>query len=106
MEPIGRIDSARMEDHINSNIEPSVPLSVYQELYQVIMVMIEMEKRRRMTIVINSRLIFVSFQELGGHRGLSNSSGSRAGRRNFQHIDLQNMDLDRAPLQVNLLSVL
>ena len=23
-----------MEDHINSNIEPSVPLSVYQELYQ------------------------------------------------------------------------
>ena len=39
MEPIGRIDSARMEDHINSNIEPSVPLSVYQELYQVIMVM-------------------------------------------------------------------
>ena len=98
-----------MEDHINSNIEPSVPLSVYQELYQVmmvIMVMIEMEKRRRMTIVINSRLIFVSFQELGGHRGLSNSSGSRAGRRNFQNIDLQNMELDRAPLQVNLLSVL
>ena len=44
MEPIGRIDSARMEDHINSNIEPSVPLSVYQELYQVIMVMIEMEE--------------------------------------------------------------
>ena len=35
LEPIGRIDSARMEDHINSNIEPSVPLSVYQELYQV-----------------------------------------------------------------------
>ena len=42
MEPIGRIDSARMEDHINSNIEPSVPLSVYQELYQVIMVMVVM----------------------------------------------------------------
>ena len=42
MEPIGRIDSARMEDHINSNIEPSVPLSVYQELYQVIMVMMVM----------------------------------------------------------------
>ena len=31
-----------MEDHINSNIEPSVPLSVYQELYQVIMVMVVM----------------------------------------------------------------
>ena len=42
MEPIGRIDSARMEDHINSNIEPSVPLSVYQELYQVILVMVVM----------------------------------------------------------------
>ena len=58
-----------------------------------------------MTMVTNKRLIFVSFQELGGHRGLSNSSGSRAGRRNFQNIDLQNMELDRAPLQVNLLSV-
>lgn len=34
LEPIGRIDPARMEDHINSNIEPSVPMSVYQELYQ------------------------------------------------------------------------
>ena len=56
--------------------------------------------------MINSRLIFVSFQELGGHRGLSNGSGSRAGRRNFQNIDLQNMELDRAPLQVNLFSVL
>ena len=105
MEPIGRIDSARMEDHINSNIEPSVPLSVYQELYQVIRVMLVMIEIKD-TILINSRLIFVSFQELGGHRGLSNSSGSRAGRRNFQNIDLQNMELDRAPLQVNLLSVL
>ena len=94
-----------MEDHINSNIEPSVPLSVYQELYQVIRVMLVMIEIKD-TILINSRLIFVSFQELGGHRGLSNSSGSRAGRRNFQNIDLQNMELDRAPLQVNLLSVL
>merc|ERR1719242_1438764 len=67
LEPIGRLDPARMEDHINSNIEPSVPLSVYQELYQ----------------------------ELGGHRGLSNSSGNHSGRRNFPNIDLQNMELDR-----------
>ena len=94
-----------MEDHINSNIEPSVPLSVYQELYQVIRVMLVMIEIKD-TILINSRLIFVSFQELGGHRGLSNSSGSRGGRRTFQNIDLQNMELDRAPLQVNLLSVL
>ena len=28
--PIGRIDTARMEDHLNSNLDPSVPLSVYQ----------------------------------------------------------------------------
>jgi len=68
LEPIGRIDSARMEDHINSNVEPSVPLSVYQELYQ----------------------------ELGGHRGLSNGSGNNSGsRRNFPNIDLQNLELDR-----------
>ena len=30
--PIGRIDAARMEDHLNSNVDldPSVPMSVYQ----------------------------------------------------------------------------
>jgi len=30
--PIGRIDAARMEDHLNSNVDldPTVPMSVYQ----------------------------------------------------------------------------
>ena len=105
MEPIGRIDSARMEDHINSNIEPSVPLSVYQELYQVIMVMVVMMEEEDDDCDQQPPDLCI-FQELGGHRGLSNSSGSRGGRRTFQNIDLQNMELDRAPLQVNLLSVL
>merc|ERR1712127_654257 len=77
LEPIGRIDSARMEDHINSNIEPSVPMSVYQELYQ----------------------------ELEGHRGLSNSSrGSSGSRRNYASMDITSMgvDLDRGPIVRNL----
>lgn len=34
LESLGRIDPLRMEDHINSNIEPSVPFSLYQELCQ------------------------------------------------------------------------
>jgi len=75
LEPIGRIDPARMEDHINSNIEPSVPMSVYQELYQ----------------------------ELEGQRSLSNSSGSvRSGgsRRTYANMDINSMgvDLDKGPL--------
>ena len=33
--PLARIDAARMEDHINSNIQPSLPPSVFEELCQV-----------------------------------------------------------------------
>ena len=34
--PLARIDAARMEDHLNSNIQPALPPSVFEELYQVI----------------------------------------------------------------------
>lgn len=75
LEPIGRIDPLMMEDHINSNIEPSVPMSVYQELYQ----------------------------ELEGHRGLSNSSNSvrsTGSRKTYANMDINSMgvDLDKGPL--------
>ena len=33
--PLARIDAARMEDHINSNIQPALPPSVFEELCQV-----------------------------------------------------------------------
>ena len=33
--PLARIDAARMEDHLNSNIQPALPPSVFEELYQV-----------------------------------------------------------------------
>jgi len=74
LEPIGRIDSALMEDHINSNIEPSVPLSVYQELL-----------------------------ELEGRRSLSNSSGSirsSGSRKQYASLDINSMgvDVDRGPI--------
>ena len=64
-----------MEDHINSNIEPSVPMSVYQELYQ----------------------------ELEGHRSLSNSSGSVrscGSRKTYANMDINSMgvDLDKGPI--------
>ena len=34
--PLARIDAARMEDHLNSNIQPALPPSVFEEFYQVI----------------------------------------------------------------------
>ena len=34
-QPLARIDAARMEDHINSNIQPALPPSVFEELCQV-----------------------------------------------------------------------
>ena len=34
--PLARIDAARMEDHLNSNIQPALPPSVFEELCQVI----------------------------------------------------------------------
>ena len=36
--PLARIDAARMEDHLNSNIQPALPPSVFEELYQVIFI--------------------------------------------------------------------
>ena len=33
--PLARIDAARMEDHLNSNIQPALPPSVFEELCQV-----------------------------------------------------------------------
>ena len=33
--PSARIDAARMEDHLNSNIQPALPPSVFEELCQV-----------------------------------------------------------------------
>ena len=35
MEPLARIDAARMEDHLNSNIQPGIPPSVFEEIRQV-----------------------------------------------------------------------
>ena len=94
-----------MEDHINSNIEPSVPLSVYQELYQVNISSLTASFSTCLIVsfpcLITSFLSLIAYhfsvrlQELGGHRGLSNSSGNHSGRRNFPNIDLQNMELDR-----------
>jgi amyloid beta (A4) precursor protein-binding family B protein 2 (Fe65-like) len=62
-----------MEDHINSNIEPSVPLSVYQELL-----------------------------ELEGRRSLSNSSNSirsTGSRKQYANLDIASMgvNLERGP---------
>lgn len=74
LEPIGRLDPALMEDHINSNIEPSVPLSVYQELL-----------------------------ELEGRRSNSNSASSirsSGSRKQYASLDINSMgvDIDRGPI--------
>eukprot|EP00088_Acartia_fossae_P002301 TRINITY_DN10925_c0_g1_i1.p1 TRINITY_DN10925_c0_g1~~TRINITY_DN10925_c0_g1_i1.p1 ORF type:complete len:710 (-),score=234.46 TRINITY_DN10925_c0_g1_i1:545-2674(-) len=73
LEPIARLDSALMEDHINSNIEPSVPLSVYHELL-----------------------------ELEGRRSLSNSSNSirsTGSRKQYANLDIASMgvNLEQGP---------
>jgi len=71
-QPIGRIDAARMEDHLNSNVDldPSVPMSVYQELYQ----------------------------EHLSQRGLGR--GNTRTRQNYASMDITSMgvDLERGPL--------
>jgi len=73
LEPIARLDSALMEDHINSNIEPSVPLSVYHELL-----------------------------ELEGRRSLANSANSirsNGSRKQYANLDIASMgvNLDQGP---------
>jgi len=72
--PIGRIDAARMEDHLNSNVDldPSVPMSVYQELYQ----------------------------ELETQRGLSRGNTRTGSRKAYASMDITSMgvDLERGPL--------
>lgn len=77
--PIGRIDAARMEDHLNSNVDmdPTVPMSVYQELYQ------ELETQR------------------GFSRGNMTRPGNNSGnRKNYASLDITSMgvDLERGPI--------
>lgn len=91
LEALATIDPARLDDHLNSNIQPTIPVSVYEELCQ------ELDKYGGSPGATNKGVMDLQQQPTSGRLG---QRASLTTRKAYASLDVHSMgvDVSKGPL--------